>query len=163
VAQDVQAHAAGVVKQAYDAMDLNHDGKIDTKDAAVAKPRVAARIATMKQAASKVLHSAASAGHRAVDHLQAEIKLTAKRVFDAADRNHDGKVDAHDAVAGANQASAAMHQGVTFVAKEVADGAKQLYDGAASQAKQAGTTLKNGFDDAKRILAGTWAKSRGFS
>jgi hypothetical protein len=144
-------------------MDLNQDGKIDVKDAAVAKQHVAARVATMKKATSDALHGAVEAGHRAVEHLKAEIKLTAKRVFDAADLSHDGKVDANDAVVGAKQASAAMHHEAAFVAKEVADGAKQLYDGAASQAKQAGTTLKHGFDDAKRILAGTWAKVRSFS
>lgn len=142
----------------YKAADLNKDGKIDSKDAAVAAKRAQQAAAWAKQ---KALQTAAAAKKKA-EAVYAQMKAKAQKVKaavkSAMDRNGDGKVDAADVKAGAKQA----YQKAVQIKNSVVSTAKSAYQSTTAALNKAGQTLSNGYQKASATVANTYNKLKNF-
>jgi hypothetical protein len=149
-------------KAAYNAADLNKDGKVDSKDAAVAAQR-AKKAASDTYAAGKAkvesMYNAAKQTVTAVEKKATEIKAAAHK---AADRDGDGRLGVGDIKAGASQAYTAAKQSYTATKQAVVSGVTNAYNSASAAVSQAGQTLSAGYTAASERVSGAWNRMTGF-
>ncbi len=149
-------------KAAHDAADLNKDGKVDSKDAAVAAQR-AKKTASETYAAGKAkvesMYNAAKQTVVAVEKKAAEVKAAAHK---AADRDGDGRLGVGDIKAGASQAYNAAKESYVATKQAVTTGVQNAYNSATAAVSRAGETLSSGYAAASERVSGAWNRMTRF-
>jgi len=151
-----KVEAAG--KAVYDAADLNKDGVVDAKDAAVAKAKAEAAALWAKQQAQKKLEQAKAAALAAKAELERKATAAKEAVQKAVDRDGDGAFGVNDIKVGAGEAYDATKAKAIAAKNTVVTGAKNAYDSAAAGLSKAGDTLASGYNKASETLSGTASK-----
>jgi len=146
------------LKAAYDAADLNKDGKVDAEDAKIAAARAKAAAA----AAAERARAKAAAAYKAAVDAKAKLEKKAAEAIEAAkkaaDRDGDGKLSLGDVKAGASQAYTAVATKASEVKTAVVDGAKAAYKSASEGVSRAAETLSNGYNSATARAGAAWGR-----
>ncbi|MCC6624838.1 MAG: hypothetical protein IT385_26550 [Deltaproteobacteria bacterium] len=152
--QTAKVKAAQTVKAVYNASDLNKDGKVDAKDAVLAKQKL---VTAAQKANAAALKTAADLYKKydAANKLLAQKAQQAKAaVANAADLNKDGKVDAKDLAIAYQRAQKAKAAAYARAGKAVQATNAQL--------TKAAQTLYAGYQQASAQLGQTYDKLANF-